>query len=89
MSDDKMIDKRSWEEFSNTGLLVHANSFLHLFGWSIVREVVNGETIKVYPARVKFRGFDERSLEKAHLQTAEFILKNSARLFGEAREKSK
>lgn len=55
-----MIDRRDWEEFRNTGLLWWVNRSLHLFGWALVfdyDEVMKLRT--VYPARCKFRGFDD------------------------------
>lgn len=41
---------------------------LHTFGWAIVAVVdADGKVTEVYPARVKFRGFDDKS------ETAGFI----------------
>jgi hypothetical protein len=54
-----MIDKRTWQEFSDAGLVWWANRILHLFGWAIVLQVENDGTISdAYPARCKFRGFE-------------------------------
>ena len=47
-----------WEEFKEVGLLWWINRMLHLFGWAIVFAYSeDGKLAKVYPARVKFRGF--------------------------------
>lgn len=53
------ITRKSWDEFRDSRLLWWVNRSLHLFGWSIVMEFDNkGKVNDVYPARVKFRGFD-------------------------------
>lgn len=52
-----MVNKKTWQEFKDTGMLWFANTILHAFGWSIVCEMENGEVINAYPARVAFRGF--------------------------------
>jgi len=36
---------------------------LHVFGWAIVFERTETETVNVYPARVKFRGFDNSLID--------------------------
>jgi len=54
-----MIEEKTWEEFRDSKLLWWINRTLHLFGWSIVCEIDNGEIIRVYPAKCSFRGFDE------------------------------
>jgi len=81
-----MVAEKSWEEFRETGLFVFINSFLHIFGWSIVMEIDSGKILRVYPARVKFRGFDEKSTEKAYLHITEYMNNNSSVLLDEAKE---
>lgn len=62
MGDKQMIEKREWKEFQNAGLLWWVNRMLHLFGWAIVVEQEEDGTItKAYPARCRFRGFEEDS----------------------------
>jgi len=63
---DKMIERRTWDEFRSIGLLWWINRLLHLFGWAICFEYkeFNNKTNtgiigEIYPARVKFRGFAE------------------------------
>jgi hypothetical protein len=57
-----MITKKTWQEFSDTGLLWWINRTLHLFGWAIVYQVEdNGAISDVYPARCTFRGFVEET----------------------------
>lgn len=55
----QMVDKKSWEEFTKSGLLWWINRILHTFGWAICVELnpETGEVKSAYPARVKFRGF--------------------------------
>ena len=44
MSDEKkMIEKRSWAEFQDAGLIWWVNRALHLFGWALVVETDKGE----------------------------------------------
>ena len=55
-----MIDKRTWKEFRDTKLLWWVNRTLHLFGWAIVFATdEDDKLVDVFPARVKFRGFDQ------------------------------
>lgn len=61
-----MLCEIPWSMFRNSGALWFINRTLHLFGLAIVFETGPGEdgdeTVKrVYPARCKFRGFDEAS----------------------------
>ena len=56
-SKKEMIEKRSWAEFHNAGLLWWVNRALHLFGWALVAETDKGEITNVYPACCRFRGF--------------------------------
>ena len=81
-----MVTEKSWEEFRETGLFFFINSFLHIFGWAMVMAIDNGKILRVYPARVKFRGFDEKSTEKAYLQITEYMNNNSSVLLDEAKE---
>ena len=57
--DVEMVTKKTWQEFRDTGLFWWINSILHTFGWAICIELENGIITNSYPARVKFRGFDE------------------------------
>lgn len=59
-----MVERKSWNEFRNCGLLWWINMILHTFGWAIVvnfkdynKETKDGIITEVYPAMVKFRGF--------------------------------
>lgn len=76
-NDKKMVERISWDEFRETGLLLFVNSFLHIFGLSIVVEIQDGAVVNAYPARCRFRGFDTGTVEKAHGQLAEYIWLNA------------
>ena len=57
IAEPEMIAERPWSEFVDAGLFWWVNRGLHLFGWALVREVVDGKVVRVYPARCRFRGF--------------------------------
>lgn len=68
MSETKpMVEKRNWEEFREAQLLWWINRILHTFGWAIVVQLSDDAIVEVYPARVRFRGFQEE------YETAGFI----------------
>jgi hypothetical protein len=88
-----MVNKKSWEEFRQTGLFWWINSLLHVFGWAIVMEgdydketnILNN--IKnVYPARVKFRGFDEKSNDEGYKKISQYMKENAEKLLQEVNE---
>jgi len=76
-----MIEKRTWEELQDVGLLWWINRALHLFGWSIVFCYdERGKLLDVYPAKVKFRGFDDKTEEDGYLRLTNYMSKNGGRL---------
>jgi len=81
-----MVNKKDWNEFRSTGLVLIINQILHIFGWAIVFEVENNKVKNVYPARVKFRGFDNDSTDKAYKKLSEYMLENAEELNKEAQE---
>lgn len=82
-----MVHKKTWEEFRESGLLWWINMILHTFGWAIVFKVEdNGEVVEVFPARVKFRGFDNKYNSIGYMQVSEYLKKNAEQLEAEARE---
>jgi len=81
-----MIKKKTWEEFRKTGLLWFVNVIIHVFGWAIVVEVEDGKIIDSYPARVKFRGFDEASNTIGYKNVSEYMKENASELLEEAKE---
>ena len=57
-----------------------------MFGWAIVVEVEDGKIIDSYPARVKFRGFDEASNTIGYKNVSEYMKENASELLEEAKE---
>lgn len=53
-----MVEKRSWREFQEIGLLWWMNRILHTFGWVIV---FDPSTNTAYPSKTEWRGFDEKT----------------------------
>jgi hypothetical protein len=82
-----MITKMDWEEFRQTGLLLYINQILHIFGWSIVFEFDDEtkELKNVYPARVKFRGFDNKSVSKSYEKISKYLKNNIDDLYEESK----
>ena len=81
----QMVFKKSWDEFRKSGLLFFINQILHVFGWAIVVEVdENSKVINSYPARVRFRGFDEKSQEEGYIKISEYMKNNADKLLKEA-----
>ena len=80
-----MIEKKSWEEFRKTGLPWYVNQILHIFGWSLVFEF-NKDSFECYPARVKYRGFDEKTITDNSIRLSKYMKDNSDILFSEAKE---
>ena len=82
-----MVERKSWEEFRETGLLFFINQVLHAFGWSIVVELDKdtGEITSCYPARVKFRGFAESSVEKGYKKIGIYLKDNASELYNETK----
>lgn len=82
-----MVNKKTWKEFRDSGLLWWINMILHTFGWAIVFSIEeDGTIINVYPARVKFRGFDEKSNTEGYINVSEYLNKESTELLKETKE---
>lgn len=82
-----MVDKRSWKEFRESGMLWWINMILHTFGWAICCDVEEDRSVSsAYPARVKFRGFDEKNNTEGYIKVSKFIKDNAEDLFLEAKE---
>lgn len=79
------IDRKTWQEFRDCGLLWWINRILHTFGWAIVMIMEeDGSISDVYPARVTFRGFLEDSESRGFKKISEYMLKESEALYIEA-----
>jgi len=81
-----MIEKKSWAEFRDSKLLWVVNRTLHLFGWAIVTEISKDEVINIYPARVKFRGFDEKSEQEGFVGVSKYLEENITEIRKESEE---
>jgi len=81
-----MVIKKDWNEFRSTGLVLIINQILHLFGWAIVFEIEDDIIKNVYPARVKFRGFDNNSTDEAYRKVSKYMVENAEELNNEAQE---
>lgn len=84
-----MVQKKTWKEFQDSGLLWFINTILHTFGWALVMEVSDedeGYVCSVYPARVKFRGFDEGSNTKGYQKLSQYMKDNAVDLLKESME---
>ena len=83
----KMVEKKSWEEFRNNGLLWWINMILHTFGWAIAVDIEDDGTISnVYPARVKFRGFSEKNNTDGYIKVSQYLKDNVGELVKEAND---
>jgi hypothetical protein len=78
-----MVEKKTWREFRKSGLLFFINQILHVFGWAIVidfesyeKNTDDGIIKEVYPARVKFRGFDEKSIDEGYKKVTHYLKEN-------------
>lgn len=80
------MEKKTWDEFRSTGLFLFLNAFLHMFGWCIIiaKDDDTKEVISVYPARVSFRGFDEKSNTEAYKKLSVFMKDNAEELVKES-----
>jgi hypothetical protein len=83
-----MITEKTWEEFKSCGLLLFINQILHIFGWAICFEYDEKQEniIKVYPARVKFRGFDNKNVSKSYEDLSKYMKDNAETFYKEACE---
>lgn len=88
-----MVTRKEWKEFRKTGLLLFINQILHVFGWAIVfdfdtydKEKDDGVLKDGYPARVKFRGFDNKSVSKSYIQITEYMKENVNALLEESKD---
>jgi hypothetical protein len=81
-----MVERRTWEEFRKNQLLWWINRTLHLLGWAIVYQIEeDGSVSDVYPARVKFRGFNEEHEAEGFKILSQYIEKEASELAKEAR----
>lgn len=75
--------EKSWDEFRNTGLVQITNQFLHIFGWALTY-AKDGDELRVFPARVRYRGFDEGSQTRAYEKLQKYMIENAETLYKES-----
>jgi len=81
-----MIDKKSWGEFRNSGMLWFVNMILHTFGWALVVSVDDNDNVtSCFPARVKCRGFSVNSNTKGYVAVSEYLKNNIDDILEEAK----
>lgn len=82
-----MVEKKSWKEFRESGLLWWTNMILHTFRWAIVVDVDESETVvRAYPARVKFRRFSEKDNTDGYIKVSKYLKENAEQLNKETHE---
>lgn len=83
-----MVTEKTWDEFRNSKMLWFVNRMLHIMGWAIVLEFDDKckETIRAYPARVKFRGFSEKDEDEGFIGISKYMNENSEQLLKEAND---
>lgn len=80
---DEMMQEISWEEFRDSGLLWFTNSILHNFGMAIAIDFDSEKAVKAYPARVKYRGFDEKTNDLGYYKVSKYLSDNAQTLLSE------
>lgn len=83
VSDEWLPVEKSWDEFRNTGLVQITNQFLHIFGWALTY-AKDGDELRVFPARVRYRGFDEGSQTRAYEKLQKYMIENAETLYKES-----
>lgn len=82
-----MIEKKTWKDFRECGMIWFVNRIIHVFGWAIVLQIEeDGSITDVYPARCKFRGFSHDVETDGFKKVSQFMDDNSEILLHEARE---
>lgn len=72
---DKNIEQKDWSSFRKTGLFMFVNTILHAFGWVLVISIDDEtkEVTEVFPARTKYRGFDNKDQDEMHTKIADYL----------------
>lgn len=79
------MQKKTWDEFRETGLLWLINTLLHIFGWSIV-VCKDGDKQEVYPARVSCRGFSVDSNTNGYAKVTKYLYEHIDELMDDVTE---
>lgn len=81
-----MVTEKGIKEFRESGMLWLINNLLHVFGWAVVIEIEDDKAIRMYPARVKFRGFSEENNIAGYISVSKYMNDNARELLKEANE---
>ena len=79
-----MVRRKTWIDFKKTGLLWFINTILHAFGWAIIVEMEGREIKDIYPARIKFRGFNEKSNIEGYQKLSKYMKDKGKDLYEES-----
>jgi hypothetical protein len=72
-----LVSRKTWDEFRGSGLLWWINTTLHTFGWAICVSIdYDGNVVEAFPSRVKFRGFDEKSVDEGYVKVTRHLKEN-------------
>lgn len=80
----KMVEKKTWNEFRDSGFLWWINMILHTFGWAICVYIDDEKIVDVYPARVKYRGFSEKNNTDGYIKVSKYMKENADVLLEES-----
>lgn len=86
MKEGNLLKEKSWKEFRDSGFLWWINMILHTFGWAIVVEIEDDEIKRVYPARVRYRGYAEKDNSNGYINVSEYIKRNADDILKESKE---
>jgi hypothetical protein len=82
-----MVQEKTWDEFRKAGLLWWINMILHTFGWAIAVDVdADDKVVRAFPARVKFRGFDDNNNSAGYIAVSKYLKENAGILEEESKE---
>lgn len=82
-----MVNKKSWKEFRDSGMLWWINMILHTFGWAIIVDIEDDRSVSsAYPARVRFRGFSEKNNTEGYQKISQYMKNNVDELLEESNE---
>ena len=83
MNNKKEVNKMTWIDFQESGLLWFINTILHMFGWAIC---VNPENNTAFPAKVIFRGFTEKDNTEGYKKVTQHIAFNIQQLLEDSED---
>jgi len=73
----KWIQRSSWKQFRQAGMLWWVNRILHIFGWALVVDLnKDGSIVGVYPAKCRYRGFCEKVEGEGYKKVTRYMQKH-------------